>query len=163
MLLKPIYGETEADPGQWFTWRQEGDDRIRFRIRSCPPAERKRIVLKHHGKKSTFRLGDKAIESQSDKVAQAEATKEIAAYCLLDSEGFIFPPGPLLAEQLSKHLGTRVEPAPDLICLDGKWHDKVKDEMLRSGFGGELMAFIDECATSIVEQKAAEEEEAGKN
>lgn len=161
MLLKTIYGEAEADPGTWFTWQEDKETRekVEFLVRHLPPSERKRINLKHFGKKRRLRFGEH-VEQELDPVANAEATREMAAYCLLDSRGFTFLAGPQLAERLSVLLSEKVGPQ---VTLDGRWSDQVKDEMLRSAAGGEIMAFIDKKATEIIEQKETEEEEASGN
>jgi len=158
-LLKTIYAESETDPGQWFVWKQEGEETIEFKVRHLPPAERKRINLKHLGKKRRLSLGNR-VEQEYEVNAQAEATREMAAYCLMDSKGFTFPAGPMLAERLTEALGEKVGAS---VTLDGHWSEDVKDLMLRSGFGAELQAFIDEKAAEILQQKKDEEGEASGN
>ena len=158
-MLKTIYAESETDPGQWFVWKKEGEEEISFQVRHLPPAERKRINLKHLGKKRRLSIGNR-VEQEYEVNAQAEATREMAAYCLMDSKGFTFPPGPMLAERLSEALSEKVGAT---VTLDGRWTEDVKDLMLRSGFGAELQAFIDEKASEILQQKNAEEQEASGN
>jgi hypothetical protein len=159
-LLKTIYGETEADPGTWFTWRQEGEEKIDLLVRHIPPAERRRINLKHLGKRRKIRLGSAGIEQDYEPTAQEEATREMAAYCLLDSRGFVAPVGPELAATLGGILGEKIVGE---VTLDGRWSAGVKDAMLRSGVGAELMAWIDERATELVAQEREEEQEASGN
>jgi hypothetical protein len=159
-LLKTIYGEAEADPGTWFVWRQEGEEKIEFLVRHIPPAERRRIQTKHLGKKRKLRIGDRGVEQDYEPTAQEEATREMVSYCLLDSRGFTAPVGPQLAASLSEALGEKVGQE---VTLDGRWSAGVKDAILRSGIGAELMAWVDEKATELVAQARAEEKEASGN
>jgi hypothetical protein len=160
-LLKTIYGEAEADPGTWFVWRQEGEEKIEFLVRHIPPAERRRIHTKHLGRKMKLRIGGGNFsELDHDRYAQEDATREMVSYCLLDSRGFTAPVGPQLAASLSEALGEKVGQE---VTLDGRWSAGVKDAILRSGIGAELMAWVDEKATELVAQARAEEKEASGN
>ena len=160
-LLKTIHAEEESDPGHWFTWKEEGGEKIEFKIRHLPPAERRRINLKHLGRKRTFRIGHQGnTEQQYEPSAQAEATREMATYCLVDSRGFTFPAAPVLAGRLAGLLG---EPVEGDVTLDGRWTDAIKDLMLRSDFGPELEGFVDRKADELVKQITAEAEETAGN
>jgi hypothetical protein len=162
MLLGKVYGETEEAPGEWFVWKQEGAEKIELLIRPLPPADRQRIRSKHLGKKRKLRIALKGVEQDLDTAAQDEAQREMAAFCLLDSRGFEFEPGPGLAARLSTLLGAEVK-AGEPVSLDGRWSDAVKHLMLRSYVGANLQAFIDETVTKLLGEAEEEEAQASGN
>lgn len=163
MLLGKAYGEAEEAPGQWFVWKEEGEEKIELQIRPISPADRRRIRSKHLGKKRRMLLANRGVEQEIDSDAQNKARVEMAAYCLQDTRGFTFPPAERLAERLTKLLGHEV-PVEKPLTLDGRWSEQVKETMLNSyPIGGQLLDFIDETVTKLLGEEEQEEEQASGN
>lgn len=160
MALK-FYAATDTDPGEWRTWREEGEQKLEIRIRRLPPAEERRIDAKHFGKKRQVVYGRKGIQQDLDVEAQDKANREKAAYCLVDSRGFeLEVAGPEAANRLSSLLGEKLEEG-HVVRLDGRWADVLKETI----FAGlpSLVVFIGAEARKMRGEDDEDEEEAQGN
>lgn len=156
-----FFGATDDDPGEWFTWREEGGERIEFLIRRLPPAESARIERQILGAKWEIRYRRKAAVQEFDRDRTQRVNRAKATYCLLDSRGFeAEPAGPAGAEELGKALGQPVEPGT-VVSLDGRWTDPVKALMFERM--PQIVDFVGTKALELEGEDAQDEEEASGN
>lgn len=160
MALK-FYAPTEADTGELFVWRSEGEEKVSLRVRRLPPAEERRIDSKHFGQKRRITYATKGIQQDLDMDAQAKANAEKAAYCLVDSEGFeLEVAGQEAASRLGSILGEKLE-VGRVVRLDGRWSDALKTLVFASL--PDLVDFIGGRARKLRGDDEDAEEEREKN
>lgn len=160
MALK-FFAATDTDPGEWFVWREEGGEKLEVRVRRLPPAEERRIDLKHFGKKRQVTYSKKGAQQDLDLEAQDKANREKAAYCMVDSRGFEFEvAGPDAAARLGELLGEKVA-VGQVMKLDGRWTDALK-ELIFAGLP-DLVDWLGEKSKSLMGRDSEEEQEASGN
>lgn len=160
MLVK-FYGENDVDPGEWFVWREEGEEKIEVLVRRIPKSKATAIEYRHFGRKREVVYGRKGPSQQLDVEKQDRVNQEKAAYCLVDTRGFeLEVGGASAAEEIGKALGRSVEPGA-VVSLDGKWTDPVKAAVL-SGQEG-LVEWLAGKAKTLAGQDEQEDEEAQGN
>lgn len=160
MALK-FFAATDTDPGEWFVWREEGADKLEVRVRRLPPAEERRIDLKHFGKKRQITYSKKGAQQDLDLEAQDKANREKAAYCMVDTRGFdLEVAGDEAAAKLGALLGEKAA-VGQVIRFDGKWTDAVKETI----FAGlpDLVDWIGTTAKKLMGRDEEEEQEASGN
>ncbi len=146
--------ERGADEGTWFTWGRdpETDLPVRFLIRSIPAAV-SRPVLRQHGLNKVIG-GTRGVEIDIER--REKANRDLAAYALLNTEGFaVRAEHAAAAEQFAALVGGPVEVGKDLV-LDGRWNDRLKGHVFTEH--PRIASWIVAKATSL-EAQAAEEEE----
>jgi len=160
MALK-FFAATDTDPGEWFVWREEGADKLEVRVRRLPPAEERRIDLKHFGKKRQITYSKKGAQQDLDLDAQDKANREKAAYCMVDSRGFdLEVAGPEAATNLGGILGGTFK-VGEVVRFDGKWTDALKETI----FAGlpDLVDWLGTTAKKLMGRDDEEEQEASGN
>jgi len=160
MALK-FYGATDTDPGEWFAWREDGADKLEVRVRRLPPAEERRIDLKHFGRKRQITYSKKGAQQDLDLEASEKANREKAAYCMADTRGFeLEVAGTEAAARLAALLGEKVE-VGQVVRFDGRWTDALKETI----FAGlpDLVDWIGAKAKTLSGRDAEEEEQASGN
>lgn len=157
MALK-FFAATDTDPGEWFVWREEDADKLEVKVRRLPPAEERRIDLKHFGKRRQITYSKKGAQQDLDLEAQGKANREKASYCMVDSRGFDYEMGgPEAVAALAGPLGMALK-VGEVVRFDGKWTDAVK-EIVFAGLP-DLVDWIGEKAKTLSGRDTKEEEEA---
>jgi len=160
MAMK-FFAATDTDPGEWFVWREESPEKVEVKVRRLPPAEERRIDLRHFGKKRQITYSKKGAQQDLDMLAQDAANREKAAYCLVDTRGFeVEVAGPEAAVNLAGILGAKLE-VGQTVAFDGKWTDALKETV----FAGlpDLVDWIGITAKKLMGQDDEEESEASGN
>ncbi|KKK51726.1 hypothetical protein LCGC14_3112080 [marine sediment metagenome] len=157
MPLK-FFAETDVDPGEFFTWREEGSEKIEVRVRRIPPAREKAIEFRHFGRKRRVTFSKGGARQDLDIQKQEDVNREKASYCLVETKGFeLEVAGPGAADQIGRLLSEKFEPG-QVVSLDGKWTDALKDAM----FDGllDLVGWLAEKVEKLSDRDQQEDEEA---
>lgn len=156
-----FYAATDVDPGEWFTWREEDGGKLEVKVRRLPPAEERRIDLKHFGKKRQIVYSKKGAMQDLDLEASEKANREKASYCMVETRGFeIEVGGPEAEARLKGLIGDEVK-VGQVVKLDGRWTDALKELM----FAGlpDLVEWVGSKAKALSGRDEEEESEASGN
>lgn len=152
-----MFGEDQE--GQWFTWKKDAKGNpIRFRVRSIPAEEVRRIRAKHGGMKA------EALERKSvaQNLAFGEAiVRDRAAYALLDSENFDIAFGDEATADKFVRAGLPSAKVGTEVFMDGQWTEGLKDLVLTGApkLAGWVSAKADERANLEAEEDAERDQD----
>lgn len=156
-----LYGTTDSDEGEWRTWKEAGEEKVELRIRTISPGKEREIEFRVFGKVRHLRFDKRGAQQEYDTEKQEKASREKAAWCLVDSRGFeAEAAGPAAAAAIGQALGVEVK-SGEIVALDGRWTDRLKGAIF--DLFPDLVAFIGEQNRKIAEVDAREEAEVSGN
>ncbi len=150
MEILTAFSEPHNDPGRWFLLAEKGEERLELLIRHVPSNAMRRIIRKHLGTKLT---PDRAVDlAKSDR-----ADVERGVLALVDSQGFEIRMGDEeMAARYSSMLGGPAIAKGELVKLDGRWTDAVREEVLWQNVM--ILNFVLRKSSELSAQLAKEEE-----
>lgn len=154
MELFKAVGDDEQDPGQWFDFTK-GPDGVAFKVRRIPGAVARRIGLSKMGAKRMMTAKGTPVDTRDVFAARLAQ----ASYALLDTRNFeVRMGGPKAAERYATAVNDAGIKADDLVKLDARWNDAVKELVLEDWPTG--VDFIHECLEKLEDQARSVEAEA---
>lgn len=160
MPLK-FFADTDTDPGEWFTWLEEGDEKVEIRVRRTPPGWERSVEFKHFGRKRRVIFAKGGARQDLDIQKQEQVNREKASYCMVDTKGFeLEVAGSGAAEQLSRLLSEAVATGA-VVKLDGRWTDDIKYAVF--DVFPDLVGWIGDKAAGLMGRDQEEDEEARGN
>lgn len=150
--------EQDRDQGRWFVYGKdpESQEQLELRVRRLPPAEERQIEFRISGHKRTTRFvkGGREMVVDLEKAIAEGLAKASAA--MVDSKGFEVDIADAATAAVYAELLGVPSVATGMLCLDGKWNDRLKRHVLDQL--PELITWIGTKSESLKLQAAEDEE-----